>query len=58
MDIQSEIARIDRMQEETRTFCAEMRKPPPAPWQIAIIGMAAGATLFGGGMVFAKLIGV
>jgi hypothetical protein len=25
------------------------------PWQIAMIGMAAGAALFGAGMVFARL---
>ena len=58
MDLQSEIARISRKQNEVRQFCTEMRKPASAPWPLLVASMAAGAALFGGGMLFAKVIGV
>lgn len=58
MDLQTEMARIANAQAELRAYCAEMRAPVAAPWPLLIVSMAVGATLFGGGMVFAKLIGV
>ncbi|MGB3042317.1 MAG: hypothetical protein WBB98_03935 [Xanthobacteraceae bacterium] len=58
MDLQSEIARLERRQAEARTFCAEMRKPTPMPWPFAIGGIIVGAAIFGAGMMFAKVVGV
>ncbi len=61
MDQQEQVARIERMQEETRKFAAEQRKlsreATLAPWQVAIGGMTAGAALFGAGAAFMKLFG-
>lgn len=60
MDLQEQIARIEKMQEETRKYAAETRKIRRdyelAAWQIAITGMAAGAALFGAGAAFIKLL--
>ncbi len=59
MDLQEQIARIGRMQDETRKFVAETRKvtrdPMLAPWQLVVTAMAAGAALFGAGAAFMKL---
>lgn len=61
MDQAEQVARIERMQEETRKFAAEQRKIfrdiALAPWQIVITAMTAGAALFGAGAVFMKLFG-
>ncbi|MBB4398769.1 hypothetical protein [Bradyrhizobium sp. ERR14] len=68
MDQQEQVARIERMQEETRKFVAEQHKLMAergklsrdmvlAPWQIAVGGMTAGAALFGAGAAFMKLFG-
>lgn len=60
MDLQEQIARIERHQEETRKFSAETRKllrdASLAPWQLAVTLMAAGAGLFGAGAAFVKLV--
>jgi len=60
MDQQEQVARIERMQEETRKFFAETRKIDRdralAPWQVAIGGMTAGAALFGAGAAFTKFV--
>ncbi|MBH5372203.1 hypothetical protein [Bradyrhizobium glycinis] len=68
MDQQDQVARIERMQEETRKFVAEQhnlmaergklsRDMVLAPWQIAVAGMTAEAALFGAGAAFMKLFG-
>jgi uncharacterized protein (UPF0335 family) len=61
MDLQQQITRIERMQEETRVFAAEQRKltqeTDVVPWQVVIIPMATGAVLFGAGAAFMKLLG-
>lgn len=61
MDLQEQIARIDRAQEEIRKFAAEqpalIAKDARTLWLFPIGGMIAGAALFGGGMIFAKLMG-
>ncbi|MBR1131927.1 hypothetical protein [Bradyrhizobium iriomotense] len=61
MDQQEQVARIERMQEETRKFAAEQRvliaKDARTLWLFPVGGMVAGAALFGAGMAFAKLIG-
>jgi hypothetical protein len=60
MDIQEQVARIEKTQEETRKFAAETRKITRdwalAPWQVAIGGMTAGAALFGAGAAFMKFV--
>ncbi|MBB1089803.1 hypothetical protein HUU61_00725 [Rhodopseudomonas palustris] len=69
MTWQEQINRIGRQQAELRAFIAEQseimaehiklnRDAVLSPWQIVIAGMIAGATLFGGGMAFAKFIGL
>lgn len=61
MDQVEQVARIERMQEETRKFFAETRKIDKdrslAPWQIVITAMTAGAALFGAGAAFIKILG-
>lgn len=61
MDQQEQVARIERMQEETRKFAAEqrkiMREVVLAPWQLVITAMTAGAALFGAGAAFMKIVG-
>lgn len=61
MDQAEQVARIERMQEETRKFAAEQRKISRdivlAPWQIVITAMTAGAALFGAGAAFMKIFG-
>ncbi|MBV9251668.1 MAG: hypothetical protein JO227_20790 [Acetobacteraceae bacterium] len=54
-----EIARIDREREETRQFCAEMRRrslealrDPASVWQILVLPLLAGAGLMAAAMVF------
>lgn len=67
-DIQEQIERISRSQEETRKFVAEQHKLQAeamkmsrdrdlAPWQIAIAGMTAGAALVGATAAFIKIFG-
>lgn len=68
LDLQEQIARIDRAQAETRRFAAEQtalsaeadklrRGRDLAPVQIVLTAMAAGAALFGAGAVFWKVAG-
>jgi hypothetical protein len=61
MDQVEQVARIERMQEETRKFFAETRKIDKdrslAAWQIVITAMTAGAALFGAGAAFIKILG-
>ncbi|MDB5627505.1 MAG: hypothetical protein JWR73_3307 [Tardiphaga sp.] len=68
IDIEEQIARIQRMQEETRKFVSEQHKLQAeaaklardrdlAPWQIAFGGMAAGAALVGATAAFMKIFG-
>lgn len=61
LDLREQIARIDRMQEETRKFAAEHRKidrdDTLAGWQVAIAGMTAGAALVGATAAFIKIFG-
>jgi hypothetical protein len=68
IDIEEQIARIQRMQEETRKFVSEQhqlqaeaaklaRDRDLAPWQIAFGGMAAGAALVGATAAFIKIFG-
>jgi hypothetical protein len=51
MEMQEQVARIQRMQEETRKFAAETRKTGRPNGllvlQVAIAGMFAGAALVG-----------
>jgi hypothetical protein len=58
IDFQEQIARIERRQEETRTFTAEQHKPfgeeqkpgrnrALSGWQLMITGMTAGAAPVG-----------
>lgn len=61
MNLQEQIVRIDRAQEEARKFAAEQRaliaKDARRLWLFPIGGMVAGAALFGAGMAFMKLLG-
>lgn len=68
MDQQEQVARIERMQEETRKFVAEQHKLMAergklsrdivlAPWQLVVTTLNAGAALFGAGAAFMKLVG-
>lgn len=61
MDLQEQVARIERMQEETRKFAAETRKANRdyslSGWQLVITGMTAGAALIGATAAFIKLFG-
>ena len=68
LDLQEQIARIDRAQAETRKFVAEQTKLSAeadksrrdrnlAPVQIVLTAMAAGAALFGAGAAFWKVVG-
>ncbi|MDI2072455.1 hypothetical protein ABIF68_006160 [Bradyrhizobium japonicum] len=68
MDQQEQVARIERMQEETRKFVAEQHKLMAergklsrdivlAPWQLVVTTLTAGAALFGAGAAFMKLVG-
>jgi len=61
MDTQEQIARIERMQEETRKFAAEQRKIGRdialSGWQLVITGMGAGAALIGATVAAMKLLG-
>ena len=68
MDLQEQIARINRslaetekLQEETRKFVAEAHKltrdAALAPWQVAFAGMAAGAALVGATVAVMKVLG-
>jgi hypothetical protein len=58
MDMQEQVARIQRMQEETRKFAAETRKTGRPDGllvlQVAIAGMIAGAALVGATVVLIK----
>ncbi|MHC2578018.1 hypothetical protein ACVI1J_009890 [Bradyrhizobium diazoefficiens] len=68
MDQQEQVARIERMQEETRKFVAEQHKLMAergklsrdivlTPWQLVVTTLTAGAALFGAGAAFMKLVG-
>ena len=65
MGFQERIARIERMQEETRKFTAEQHKllaeelklgrdRALSGWQLVIAGMTAGAALVGATAAFIK----
>jgi hypothetical protein len=68
MTLQEHIAYIEHAQEETRAFVSEQHKLAAEPQNSATpcsppagsspLAARCGAALFGGGMVFAKLIGV
>lgn len=61
MNQQAQIARIQRNQAEVREFVAEQHaltaKDARTVWMFPIGGMIAGASLFGAGAAFVKLIG-
>lgn len=68
MDIQEQVARIERAQEETRKFAAEAHKLTAearkltrdailAPVQVGFAGMAAGAALVGAIVASLRLFG-
>jgi uncharacterized protein (UPF0335 family) len=61
MDVQEQVARIERMQEETRKFAAETRKISRdyalSGWQLVIAGMTAGAALVGATAALIKFFG-
>lgn len=65
LDLKEQIARIDRMQEETRKFTAEQHKLSVealklsrdrdlSGWQLIITGMGASAALIGATAAFIK----
>lgn len=60
MDTQEQVARIERMQEETRKFAAETRKLGRdyelSVWQVGIAFLAAGAALTGAAVAMTKLL--
>lgn len=60
MDQREQIARIARMQEETRKFVAETRQIDRMHmlpgWLLVIIGMTAGAALVAATMAFIKWV--
>jgi hypothetical protein len=67
-DLEEQPGRIRRVREESETFVAEQKKHTakslkldrgrmPAPWRIALSGMAAGAAFFGAGTAFVKILG-
>ncbi len=60
MNLQEQVARIERQQDEARRFSAEMRaasaKDDRTLWIYPISGMIAGAACVAVGMVFARLI--
>ena len=61
MDQLEQVARIEKMQEETRKYAAETRKISRdyqlAGWQVAIAGMTAGGALVGATAAFIKVFG-
>lgn len=57
MDLQSEIARISRKQNEVRQFVAETHKQDAVVWPFAIGGIIVGAGLFAAGTAFARIMG-
>ena len=68
LDLQEQIARIDRAQAETRKFVAEQNKLASEqakmdrerfalPFQVMISGMAAGGALVAGTVALMKLLG-
>jgi len=68
MDLQEQVARIDRtlaetqkLQQETQKFVAEFRKltveATLAPWSIAIGFLAAGGALVGATVALMRLLG-
>ncbi|UZE50991.1 hypothetical protein ONR75_10425 [Rhodopseudomonas sp. P2A-2r] len=56
MNREEQVARIERMQEETRKFVAETRDNGPSGGALVIIGMIAGATLVGATAAFMKWV--
>jgi hypothetical protein len=60
LDNDEQVARIERMQEETRKFAAEHRKIDRdytlSPWQIVISAMTAGAALLGAGVLLGRFV--
>lgn len=61
MTFQDYVACIERRQAEVRSFSPEQRalrkREVRTLCALLTVGMAIGATVFGGGMLFAKLIG-
>lgn len=61
MTFQDCVAHIEQRQSEIRVFCAEQRalnaRDSRTPWIYPLGGIAAGTTLFGAGMMFARLLG-
>jgi hypothetical protein len=60
MEMQEQVARIQRMQEETRKFAAATRKTGrpngPLGLQVAIAGMIAGVALVGATVALIKFV--
>jgi hypothetical protein len=67
-DLGEQPGRIRQVREVSETFVAEQKKHTaealkldrgrmPAPWRIALSGMAAGAAFFGAGAAFVKILG-
>lgn len=60
MTLQEHIAYIAQRQNEAREFAAQMRagseNDTGIPWAAAIGGLVLGATIFGAGMLFGKLL--
>lgn len=60
MKSEEQVARIERIQEETRKFFAETRKIDRdrtlSGWQLVITGMTAGAALVGATAAFMKWV--
>ncbi|MFL9503460.1 hypothetical protein ACJMQP_25670 [Rhodopseudomonas palustris] len=67
MNQQAVIARIERQQAAVRAFVAEQHKLIAdqnktlhaafiSPWQTLLMGMTAGAALFGAGAAFIKIV--
>jgi hypothetical protein len=61
LELDEQVARIERMQEETRKFATEQRKISAEiqimPWQFVITAMGTGAAIFAAGAAFLKLLG-
>jgi hypothetical protein len=56
MNREEQVARIERMQEETRKFVVEARDNGLSGWQLVISGMTAGAALIGATVAFMKWV--
>ena len=56
MNLEEQVARIDRTQEANRKFVAETRDYGLSGWQLVIVGMTAGAALVGATAAFMKWV--